>query len=94
MTRRERNGATAALQMVNPPTGKPTELIARWTNNLLSSLRPGGVWVVPRSVSTVVVIQHDPKEVELHCIFPDPRLAIALIAAGWAVRHRPKHKES
>lgn len=87
-----RNGTTR-LQVANPPDRSP-ELLERWTNNLLSRLRPGGVWVVPRSISMVVVLSHDPKAAELHCIFPDPRLVAALLAAGWEVRPRHKQKEN
>lgn len=84
-----RNGTT--LQVGNPPDRDP-ELLGCWTNNLMSRLRPGGTWVVPRSVSMVVVISHDPRAAQAHCIFPDPRLLAVLRAAGWRVYLRDEQE--
>lgn len=87
---RDGNGTT--LRMTNLPAA-PVPHVALWTNNLLSKLRPGGVWVVPRSVSTVMVLSHDPKHAEIHCIFPDPKLVATLLAAGWLVQPRQRHED-
>lgn len=73
---------------MNPPDGESTHKNVRWVSNLLCSLRPGGTWVVPRSVSTVMVLSLDPRIVSAHCIFPDQKLLDALRDAGWIVQKR------
>lgn len=79
---------TKTWVMTNMRFEKDAEQCARWTANLMSTLRPGGTWIVPKSISTVLVLCIDPKIAQVHSIFPNPRLADALIRAGWVVQHR------
>lgn len=81
------NGKNALAVMNMGGLGTDGKL--RWTARLLSSLRPGGVWVIPRSISTVLVLSKDPPIVQVHSIFPDPGLASVLEQAGWIIQRRP-----
>lgn len=82
-----RNGTTAVV-VRNPAKELPHPVAATLADTLLHRLRPGGVWVVPRSVSTVRVLSLDPKVVTAHCIFPDDKLIRLLRSAGWIVQQR------
>lgn len=81
------NGKTG-LVVTNPRFETEPERAAVWVSDLLCTLRPGGTWVVPRSVSTVLVLSEDPPIVMAHCIFPDDKLIATLRRAGWTVQHK------
>lgn len=55
----------------------------QWTNNLLNQLKVGGVWVVPRSCTTVLVRSHNPKRCKVTHLYPDDTIVEVLKAAGW-----------
>ena len=74
--------------VTNPRFESAPERAAVWVSDLLCSLRPGGTWIVPRSVSTVLVLSEDPRIVMAHTIFPDPRLLDLLRSSGWVVQKR------
>lgn len=74
------------LAVLNPRFDAPHERAGPWVNKLLLTLRPGGTWVVPRSVSTVKVLSEVPPIVWVHCIFPDPTLLRTLTSAGWTIQ--------
>ena len=85
-----RNGTTDLVVRNVLHKGGP-DRVAQWTTSLMSRLRPGGMWIVPRSVSTVLVLSTDPKVARVHCIFPDAKLVEILRASGWIVQHRDSH---
>ena len=62
--------------------------LAQWVSDLLGGLRPGGKWIIPRTVSTVLVLSKDPPIAQAHSIFPDPHLVETLRLAGWIVQTR------
>lgn len=74
------------LAVLNPLFDAPHERAGPWVNKLLLTLRPGGTWVVPRSVSTVKVLSEVPPIVWVHYIFPDPTLLRTLSSAGWTIQ--------
>lgn len=76
------------LVVTNPRFETEPERAAVWVSDLLCRLRPGGTWVVPRSVSTVLVLSEDPPIVMAHTIFPDQSLLDLLRKAGWAVQRK------
>lgn len=78
----------SGLAVMNPRFETSPERAVVWVSNLLCTLRPGGTWVVPRSISTVLVLSEDPKIVRAHCIFPDPKLIVLLRNAGWVIQKR------
>ena len=55
----------------------------QWTNSLLAQLKVGGVWVVPRSYTTVLVRSHNPKRCKVTHLYPDDTIVEVLKAAGW-----------
>lgn len=63
-----------------------------WTNHALGLLKEGGVWVVPRSGTTVLVVSHTPKQALVTSRLPDPVIQRVLRAAGWEVNHQSVKK--
>jgi len=59
------------------------EASIQWVNTLLSQLKVGGVWVVPRSYTTVLVRSHNPKRCKVTHLYPDDTIVEVLKAAGW-----------
>ena len=56
-----------------------------WTRNLFSTVKDGGTWMVPRSM-TMVRISHTDKTATLVVGFaPDPSLRRVIEAMGWTV---------
>jgi len=55
----------------------------QWTNTTMSQLKVGGVWLVPRSYTTVLVRSHNPKRCKVTHLYPDPSIVEVLKAAGW-----------
>lgn len=60
---------------------------AQWTNNLLSMIREGGHWVIPRSGTVVTVLSHSDKHVSLSALNPEPSVRRVLEAGGWTILH-------
>ena len=79
-------GGHPALVVLNPRFEATHEKAGPWVNKLLLTLRPGGTWVVPRSVSTIKVLSEVPPIAWVHCIFPDPSLLRTLSSAGWTIQ--------
>lgn len=77
---------TPDLIIQNPPV--KGGLTPQWASALMSRLRPGGRWFLPRSISTVLVLSTDPKIAHAQCVFPDPTLLATLAAAGWTIQAR------
>jgi hypothetical protein len=59
------------------------EASIQWTNTTMNQLKVGGVWVVPRSYTTVLVRSHNPKRCKVTHLYPDPSIVEVLKAAGW-----------
>ena len=55
-----------------------------WTQNLLSQIRDGGTWMVPRS-GTVITVDHTKNRIFLTGLLPDPSITRVLVAAGYTV---------
>lgn len=56
-----------------------------WTRNLFATIKDGGTWMVPRSM-TMVRISHTDKTATLVVGFaPDPSLRRVIEAMGWTV---------
>jgi hypothetical protein len=56
-----------------------------WTRNLFSTVKDGGTWMVPRSM-TMVRISHTDKVATLIVgVAPDPSLRRVIEAMGWTV---------
>lgn len=56
-----------------------------WTRNMFSTIKDGGTWMVPRSM-TMVRINHTDKVATIIVGFaPDPSLKRVINAMGWAV---------
>lgn len=66
--------------------GATREGAVKWTAGLMAALRPGGVWVIPRTVSCVYVLSGDPPIARVRSIVRDDELVETLIAAGWSVQ--------
>lgn len=56
-----------------------------WINDTLGMLKDGGTWVVPRSLSVVTVLSHEPKVCKVLSMLPDPSISQVLQAAGWRI---------
>lgn len=59
------------------------EAATQWVNSILAQLKVGGVWVVPRSYTTVLVRSHNPKRCKVTHLYPDPSIVEVLKAGGW-----------
>ena len=77
-----RNGKASTA---TPPAG--SGLTVRWVARHMDSMPVGGVWVLARSVSTVLVLSKDPPITSVRTVFPDPSLIESLRHAGWTVQH-------
>ena len=57
----------------------------QWTDAVLSNLKPGGQWIVPRSNTVVTVRNHQHRVCRVFSAVPDPSIVRVLKAAGWTV---------
>lgn len=55
-----------------------------WTKQLISTLKDGGTWVVPRS-GTLVRVDKKKQTATLVGAMPDPSITKVLTAMGWKV---------
>ncbi len=55
-----------------------------WTKQLISTLKDGGTWVVPRS-GTLVRVDKKTQTATLTSAVPDPSITKVLTAMGWKV---------
>ena len=62
-----------------------------WTNERLSHLKEGGMWLVPRS-GTIVTVSHKNKTAHVLHLKPDPSIRRVLKAAGWRITGIEKGK--
>lgn len=56
-----------------------------WTRNLFSTVKDGGVWMVPRSMTMVRVSHTDKVATLIVGLAPDPSLKRVIEAMGWVV---------
>jgi hypothetical protein len=70
---------------VNLDTKEGMDAAVAWTNNCLSMLKDGGVWIVPRSGTQVLVLSYAKRSCMITCTIPDPTIQRVLLAAGWTV---------
>ena len=59
----------------------------RWTQSMIDNIADGGMWVVPRSMSTVQ-INKTAKKADIVSFIPDPSLGKVLRAMGYTVTER------
>lgn len=59
-----------------------------WTNNCMGMLKDGGVWIVPRSGTQVLVLSCQKRHCLVTCTVPDPSIERVLRAAGWTVNDK------
>lgn len=59
----------------------------RWTQSMIDNIADGGLWIVPRSMSTVQVHKKD-KKADIVSFTPDPSLGRVLRAMGYTVTER------
>lgn len=60
------------------------EVAKVWTYRLLTSMKTGGKWIVPRSMSTYIVV-HGPKMLVKVSGSPEPSITRVVTAIGWEV---------
>lgn len=59
----------------------------RWTEAMIAHIADGGLWIVPRSMSTVQ-ISKSAKTADIVSFMPDPSLGRVLREMGFAVTER------
>ena len=59
-----------------------------WTRNLFESLKDGGVWVVPRSMTILRIYKSERRVLLAQGIEPDPSIARVIKAMGWTVTEK------
>ena len=59
-----------------------------WTRNLFESLKDGGVWVVPRSMTILRIYKSERRVLLAQGIEPDPSIARVIMAMGWTVTEK------
>lgn len=59
----------------------------RWTESMIASIADGGLWIVPRSMSTVQ-INKTTKKADIVSFYPDPSLGRVLREMGYTVTER------
>lgn len=70
---------------MNIDTPQGMQDAVRWTKDHFAQIKPGGVWMVPRS-GTILQIFHSVKRVRITAgPLPDPSLARVIEAMGWTV---------
>jgi hypothetical protein len=55
-----------------------------WQTVLVNGIRPGGVWMVPRSLS-IYVLRHTEKTAYKRCGTPEPSIERVFREMGWTV---------
>ena len=56
-----------------------------WTRNLFDTIKDGGAWMVPRSMTMVRVNHTDKVATIIVGLVPDPSLRRVIEAMGWTV---------
>ena len=56
-----------------------------WTRNMFETIKDGGAWMVPRSMTMVRVNHTDKVATIIVGLVPDPSLRRVIEAMGWAV---------
>jgi len=67
---------------INNPTGMKNAV--EWTNDMLSRIKQGGCWFVPRCASSYT-IDHANKTATRHGMMPDSAITRVLTECGWKV---------
>lgn len=57
----------------------------QWTREHFDKLTDGGIWIVPRS-GTLVLVNHADKTATIHNTTPDPSIERVIKAMGWTVK--------
>jgi len=58
----------------------------QWTTDHFAKIKDGGMWMVPRS-GTLVIVHHKSKSVTIMAgILPDPSITRVIKAMGWTVK--------
>jgi len=70
---------------INTPEGMA--YAKRWTLGMLSMIRDGGAWAVPRNAS-VYIVDHKAKTLTRSGMKPDPSINKVAAAIGWRVIER------
>ena len=60
----------------------------QWQKQLLSSVKEGGAWAVPRSGNIFVVHHKDKSVTRIASLMEDPVIDRVIKAAGWIVREQ------
>lgn len=66
-------------------TDEGMSLAARWQESMLSTVRQGGSWAVPRSQS-IYQIDHKNKVAKKLCGKPEPSIERVFNEIGWTVK--------
>jgi hypothetical protein len=71
---------------MNWDVNKPEEMAqsVEWMRTFVKSIRQGGAWIVPRSLS-IYVIDHEHKVATKRWGFPDPAITKVFEGIGWRV---------
>lgn len=56
-----------------------------WTRNMFETIKDGGAWMVPRSMTMVCVNHTDKVATIIVGLVPDPSLRRVIEAMGWTV---------
>lgn len=58
----------------------------KWTNDTLRHLKDGGIWMVPRSGTQVIMTDYNERKCRVVEGFaPDPSIIKVLRAGGWTI---------
>lgn len=61
----------------------------QWTNNTLNQLKDGGVWMIPRSGTQVIMLDHAARKCRVVKGFAsDTSITKVLRAGGWVIEQR------
>ena len=59
-----------------------------WTQNLIDGINDGGMWIVPRSGTSIVFDKTRKKALITHQLVPDISIEMILEALGWEITYK------
>lgn len=58
-----------------------------WTQALIDGINDGGMWIVPRSGTSIVFDKRNKKALVTHQLVPDISIEMILEALGWEITY-------
>ena len=59
-----------------------------WTQRLIDGINDGGMWIVPRSGTSIVFDKANKKALVTHQLMPDISIEMILEAMGWEITYK------